>query len=87
MGKIKKRKERLKFRNLFQNEDTITLRQVYQRAKIVNTLRPLYKKEHFVNFISDFGNCGDEFFSSEKAYNNFMERDEDWCKYYKKYYN
>ena len=78
------RKERLKFRNLFQNEDTITLKQVYQRAKIVN---PLYKDTRFVDFISDFGNCGDEFFSSFKVYLDFCKRDEDWGKYYKKYYN
>jgi len=78
------RKERLKFRNLFQNEDTITLKQVYQRAKIIF---PYYSKEPFANFISDFGNGGDEFFSSFKVYLDFCKRDEDWCKYYKKYYN
>jgi len=78
------RKDRLKFKNLFQNENTITLKEVYQRAKIVN---PLYKKETFANFISDFGNGGDEFFSSQKAYNNFVKKDQDWAKYYKKYYN
>tara|TARA_R110000764_G_scaffold177043_1_gene263291 strand:- start:1 stop:249 length:249 start_codon:yes stop_codon:yes gene_type:complete len=78
------RKERLKFRNLFQNEDTITLRQVYQRAKIIF---PYYSKESFANFISDFGNGGSEFFSSFKVYLDFMKRDEDWEKYYRKYYN
>ena len=61
------RKDRLKFKHLFQNEDKITLKEVYQRAKIIN---PLYAKEHFANFISDFGNCGDEFFSSRKTTNN-----------------
>ena len=78
------RKDRLKFKHLFQNENTITLKQVYQRAKIVN---PLYKNRRFVDFISDFGNSGDEFFSSFKAYLDFCKRDQDWGKYYKKYYN
>ena len=78
------RKDRLKFKHLFQNENTITLKQVYQRAKIVN---PLYKKRIFTDFISDFGNSGDEFFSSFKVYLDFMKRDLDWAKYYKKYYN
>ena len=78
------RKDRLKFKHLFQNENTITLKQVYQRAKIVN---PLYKNRRFVDFISDFGNSGDEFFSSFKVYLDFMKRDLDWAKYYKKYYN
>ena len=78
------RKDRLKFKHLFQNEDKITLKEVYQRAKIIN---PLYAKEHFANFISDFGNCGDEFFSSRKTYLDFKKRDQDWTKYYKKYYN
>ena len=78
------RKDRLKFKHLFQDEDKITLKEVYQRAKIVN---PLYAKEHFANFISDFGNCGDEFFSSRKTYLNFMKRDCDWEKGYRKHYN
>ena len=78
------RKDRLKFRHLFQNEDSITLKEVYQRAKIVN---PLYKNRTYADFISDFGNCGDEFFSSRKAYIDFTERDFDWGKGYRKYYN
>jgi len=65
------RKDRLKFKHLFQNENTITLKQVYQRAKIVN---PLYKKRRFTDFISDFGNSGDEFFSSFKVYLDFMQK-------------
>ena len=78
------RKDRLKFKHLFKNEDRITLKEVYQRAKIVN---PLYAKTPFANFISDFGNCGDEFFSSRKAYIDFTKRDFDWEKGYRKYYN
>ena len=46
-----------------------------------------YKKETFANFISDFGNGGEEFFSSSKVYLDFIKRDKDWAKYYKKYYN
>ena len=65
------RKDRLKFKHLFKNEDQITLKQVYQRAKIVN---PLYKQTKFESFISDFLNCGDEFFSSHTSYIKFMKR-------------
>ena len=47
------RKDRLKFKDLFKNEDKITLKQIYERAKIIN---PLYKDTEYESFISDFLN-------------------------------
>ena len=69
------RKDRLKFKHLFKNEDQITLKEVYQRAKIVN---PLYKNVKYDSFIGDFLNCGDEFFSSHTSYLKFMGRFNWW---------
>lgn len=65
------RKDRLKFKDLFKNEDKITLKQIYERAKIIN---PLYKDTEYESFISDFLNCGDCFFSSYTSYLKFMRR-------------
>ena len=64
----------------------MTLKEIYKRAKKIN---PLYKNT-FKDFISDFGNCREEFFKSFKEFKKLgisKKIDKEFNYYYKKYYN
>jgi len=65
---------------------TMTLEQIYQRAKRIN---PLYQKSTFADFIQDFANCTEDFFITVKEYKKCLKDKKlwtDWNKHYKKYY-
>ena len=64
----------------------MTLEQIYKKSKITN---PLYQKSTFIDFIQDFGNCGEDFFDSLEDYNKWIMKKENyisWYNFYKKYY-
>jgi len=64
----------------------MNLKQIYQRSKKIN---PFYTKS-FADFISDFGNCKEDFFKSWQEFKKLginKEIDREWEYYYKKYYN
>lgn len=64
----------------------MNLKQIYQRAKKIN---PLYTNS-FEDFISDFGNCKEDFFKSVREFKKYdlnKKINIEWQHYYKKYYN
>ena len=64
----------------------MNLKQIYQRAKKINSLYT----NSFADFISDFGNCRDCFFKSWQEFKKYgvsKKIDREWQHYYKKYYN
>tara|TARA_R100000963_G_scaffold1191_1_gene1193 strand:+ start:696 stop:944 length:249 start_codon:yes stop_codon:yes gene_type:complete len=70
---------------IFFDTHLMNLKEIYRRAKKIN---PLYRHVSFADFISDFGNYREGFFVSYKEYKklNTKKLDEEFGKYYTKYY-